>query len=72
LSDEKAPEVEPTAVLKDSVVADAEAEVEVEPEALPEFDSPHGELHSPINGKWSKGSRRQQRAEMRAQNKAGK
>lgn len=71
MSDEKAPEVEPTAVLNDSVVADAEADVEVEPEALPVFESPHGDLHSPINGKWTKFARRNQRAQARA-NEAGK
>lgn len=55
---------------KTEAVADVEA-TEPEPEALPKFESPDGDLHSPIIGKWSKGTRRQQRAEAR-NNEAGK
>lgn len=49
----------------------AEADKEPEPEPLPTYESPDGDLHSPIIGKWSKGTRRQQRAEAR-NNEAGK
>jgi hypothetical protein len=72
MSNEKAPKKTLKVVAPEAV--DPEEETVEQPEALPTYASPDGELHSPITGKWNKDTRRQQRAAARSAHtkKAGK